>query len=180
MAVPQLSRSFRHLKNKATASFSDFLAALAERASVVGDEHDWQDEHYMLQSNGCDRLEVRLLPVEMLEAGMASLAQATGLYLNASGLTSSHYRRHGYRHDAGKNVGAANWPYPMVKDKMPSYSAFLSDGAGKRAVCCLFADDVDLYRKACQQDWLLHNCAECRRTCARELYRLEQACGTTT
>ena len=118
-----------------------FICSKKRAAAADPGEHDWQDEHYMPQANGCDKAHLHLVPVEFLSAGLAQLTNVTGVHMNATMLTSEHYRAakfsYDYMHAPSTGTSDAHvtqWSYLMVKARRPSYADFMAHDAAARAV----------------------------------------------
>ena len=74
----------------------------------------------------------------------------------------------------------AYWDYQQINQDFPPYEYFFKYPEITKRVCCLFAEDVVVYREACAQPWLLSNCPKCSEICKHELQRLDNACGEST
>uniref|UniRef100_A0A7S2BRH7 Sulfotransferase domain-containing protein n=1 Tax=Octactis speculum TaxID=3111310 RepID=A0A7S2BRH7_9STRA len=183
----------RIVKILAGTTFEEFISALTTRAQTKtvssADDHfmpqlsNWRDDEKCdsgtvgpsIRKDGTPL--VYYLPTECLDdpEAMLYLGRTTGVVLNATGLTSAHYNR-GKVSASYDGLHVASWPWERVMAKHPPYELFTSENASiGRRVCCLFRDDVDMYRRACQQAWL-QNTTTCAAECSSQLARLSHVC----
>jgi len=172
----------------ATTTFEEFIMALSKRAQTRTTSQ--ADDHFMPQlstwrdSDRCNgtpdahnqsALPVYYVPVECLDGSLIALEHAIGVGFNATGLTSSHYN-HDKVHASREYADVTSWPFERVKVERPPYELFTSQNLDiARRTCCLFSDDICMYRRACKQKWLQHG--TCVAECSRQLARLAQVCG---
>lgn len=144
------------------------------------------DDHWLPQCDGsCDGHPPNFpklvhLPIENLDAGLAWF----GKMQDIKGLTRHNMSSHHYiKHSSRLTPGAAHIPFnqtqllsPTFRDHAPRYDSFLTEPKILRDVCCLYRNDIQLYRHACSAEWL-QGCEECIETCAAQLRRLERCDG---
>ena len=75
-------------------------------------------------------------------------------------------------------VGVSRVPWKKLSaahnhGNFPSYDQFYLDPAVKNKALCLFARDVELYRRACAQDWIGRLCPACAAGCAAQVARFQ-------
>lgn len=175
-------------------TFTEFIQALTMRA-LKGRKarHTLADDHFMPQHaspevDKCDGSAthangttlVYLVPVEFLDQAVSALGSTTGVVFNATGLNSSHYRKQDQntmdRNVQLQGLNVPSWPFSRVNAQHPPYELFTSVDANiSRRTCCLFRDDIAMYRRACRQPWL-QQCAPCVQECSRQLARLRNVC----
>lgn len=115
-------------------------------------------------------------PVECLDDSLIALEHATGVTFNATGLTSSHYNNRVGRKANRNLTNVTSWPFTRVMAERPPYELFTSQNLDiARRTCCLFRDDICMYRRACEQKWLQHG--TCVAECSHQLARLARVCG---
>ena len=171
-----------------TTSFDEFTQALTMRSTTrtvsKADDHFMPQVH--LVDDTCDGSTmgagIFLVPVEFLSDALPYLGRTTGVWLNATGQTSSHYNmqnQHQVEDDLELQTAPVPfWPYSRVAKQSPPYELFTSsDSDIGRRVCCLFREDIEMYRRACRQPWM-QLCTACVAVCNRELERLRSVCGT--
>jgi len=110
---------------------------------------------------------MRYLPVETIGLGgvVALNAVAPRARLDASNLTSSHYRYRRPRARRPDPDATADAPWSAFAEGFPPYEDFFRDSALRDHVLgCLFRADAVLYARACAQPWL-RACAACAREC---------------
>ena len=108
---------------------------------------------------------------------LAALRDATDVALDATGLTSPHYRRASAVAGPAGAADVARLPHSQLRNAttgaFPSYDSFLTDEKLRHLVFdCLYCEDVELYRRACAQEWLRDACPRCAAECDAQLVRL--------
>mmetsp|Transcript_69861 Transcript_69861/g.157902 ORF Transcript_69861/g.157902 Transcript_69861/m.157902 type:complete len:370 (+) Transcript_69861:80-1189(+) len=166
----ELSQSTKNYDAKGCpdASFREFIDAV----SLYGKQDkfvDPNDVHWMPQyEKEFDSPSSKLyyIPLELIDSTVDALADATatGLRFNVSGLTSAHYISKvdslGFDSSAtpfsklAATTSRSGGGYGSV---FPQYSTFLEEKYVAEKVCSLYCDDIQLYRRACNQRWLVAN-----------------------
>ena len=143
----------------------------AADAGAHGREH-WRPQFVAACDSSTTRRVVTHLPVEMLGDGLEAFANTHGIAglrdPSRTNISSRHYVKHTKR----MLPNASHVPYTELETAIPSYSSFFTDPAIARDVCCLFANDVHMYRAACREPWV-SACESCAAACKRELSRME-------
>lgn len=159
-------------------SFAQWVSVL--KTTIVGAEgrrQEASDNHWRPQFvAACDSStttrDVTHLPVEMLGDGLGVFASTHGIDglrdPSRANISSGHYVKHTSR----MLPNASHVPYAVLKTAIPLYSSFFTDPAITRDVCCIFSNDVHMYRAACRELWV-SACERCAAACKRELSRLE-------
>ncbi|CAB9501002.1 expressed unknown protein [Seminavis robusta] len=173
------------------ATFADFVAALELRLQPAITPITLHDVHFMLQTStdGCDRV-AQLVPIEAIDSALAAIHARTGVALNATGLTSSHYVVVANTNNNNKNTQSViHTPYSDLSvAAFPHYDQFLQDTHLNARICALFCLDFQLYAKACTNPTLLmqqqqstpHYDSDRRSVatvCAHERNRIRTVCG---
>jgi len=174
----------------AGATFREFVIALEKTRQNL--EKRPGDDHYLPQySDQCDlpkstkgrpRPVHYYVPVELLSVALERLGSLTGYQLNSSGLTSGHYNKKAATRIANVTDSVIDTPALVLmraKSHGWVYSEFLRDPVVRKKVCTLFCRDVELYRYACEQKWLLGS-QPAWSACGSELRRLSEACPNST
>ena len=176
-----LNRAMPWLSND--PSFADFIAGITEHPNGAPAGYGVLNRHASAQSVRClEGLEgdpsVFHLPLETIAAGgLDALRDETDVYLDAAGLTSSHY--HDYE-AAGAEAppDASRTPFSALGSPFPPVEAFLARAdLSANLLACAYAADVALYRRACAQPWLRQACAPCALTCDAQVARLDRFLG---
>ena len=138
---------------------------------VLGRNH-WRPQFSAACDSTSTSTVVTHIPVEMLGVGLDVFATAQGISglsdPGGANVSSSHYVKRVKR----MLHNASQVPFDELESEIPSYSSFYTEPTITRDICCLFANDVHLYRAACAEAWV-SVCEGCVAACKRELERLQ-------
>ena len=132
------------------------------------------DGHHVAPQN-YDCLEnIHYVALEFLDEGLRAFSDATGRRFgrktNTSSFTSPHYvtKKH-------CSLDLSQTPFSLLpQEAFPAYDSFLENPDLNEALfCCIFDDDIAIYRHACAQSWLMQRCPTCQARCNQEINRLD-------
>lgn len=138
------------------ASFADFVQALHLRS--IQNLNSTFDDHFMLQADTDCTISHNVipLPIETIQDSLVALKAMTGVELNATGLTSRHYKKkdpnststQGTKQTVVLLEDLSKVPYRKLP-KSPSYESFFQDPALNQILCRVYCPDFELYRQMC-------------------------------
>ena len=172
------------------SSFEMYSEALRRRASQSR-THSIAEDHFMPQADrDCDREGVYHIPLEGLTQALNMLNQSHGTFLNASGLTSSHYisktndlyKTEATSHDNSTNaIRISQMPFSQLFDEHKklrySYDSFFDSTTVRALFCQLHCRDIRLYTKMCEQP-IVQSHPDLQQVCAVEQQRIDRICDT--
>ena len=159
------------------ASFAEYITSLTmmDQALTFG------GDHFLPQTSIDDDYNpyVYHLLTETIQEGVGAVGRETGLYINASGLSSPHYVK--------KSKSGDNALFPDMSSegvvfdhrhkvqKVP-YDAYLVNPTVNAMICRLFCRDIALYAQSCKSELLRHE-PQSQLACAEERARTLRVCG---
>jgi len=148
---PELLQVLRRKgKTQLNASFAEFIEALDQRS------HEPQflsmDAHFLPQAEEDCTTEHNVIPIpiEAVHDGLLALDQLTGVKLDATNLTSSHYGRPNTSGASNQIVveDMSHAAYHQT-DMIKSYASFFQNRSVNRVFCRAFCEDLSLYGQMC-------------------------------
>jgi Sulfotransferase family len=168
------------------ASFADFVQALHLRS--IQNLQSTFDDHFMLQAETDCTISQNVipLPIETIQDSLVALKEMTGVELNATGLTSHHYKKRDINSTSTQDKkqttvleDLSKVPYRKLP-RSPLYESFFQDPALNAILCRVYCPDFELYRQMCLY-WSnhaelqgAHGIAE---VCQKERERTVNLCG---
>jgi len=187
---PELSQVMKSNGNSSSvsdASFAEFVDALDLRAKGhckwffwCNYTKSWADDHFMPQSDDDCTIEGGVLhvPIEAVHESLRVIDEKWSVNLNATGLTSHHYRVGKAKDEGsdGSNAALQDFSKRPFQRSIPPYQTFLQNPEVNKVLCRVYRSDLELYAKTCRQSWLLDN-DHIQAVCLSERGRVRQVCG---